>query len=180
MNELLTEGFMESLVQSYYRSIIVSDDFIQDIDMTYCTINKIDDNVNYVTLTQAGVFKVLAYYDVSEEQSEQVLKIIKRQEKDQVDALSSYLRLESELGSEVVSIILRDGGVEPDDEMYDKTYSLPLNIFFTLLNNRRCKPVNPISLKATNKEINSCSYGDYLFYNKNMDKLLTVFIDVRG
>ena len=177
MNQLLIEEAFDSIIGSCYRSVIVEDNALEGVSEDYCTITKVSDNVNYVTLTEKGVACVLTEKGLSEEDSNSIINFIHFREEQELEALVGYLKLEQELSSSVVFILLRDGSISIDDRMSRKSYNIPLDLLFKAITDNKFKPFN-VSEIETSEKITEKDYGKHLFSDKTHHKLLSVFVDV--
>lgn len=178
MNSSIVNDFYDSLTTNYYRSIIVDNDEADVTDNSHLyDITHLGNNSYYLTLTFEGVNSVLNHHNLEGKDKEKVLKLVEDKEKEQKSALVDYLKLERELKSNVVFVMLRDGRVSTDADLFKDTYSLPLDVFFNSLLSSGFKLVSTDTLRPE-CEIRNTNYGDFLFANKNYDKLLSAFIDV--
>lgn len=177
MNKDLIAEFYNSIVNSCYRSVIVSGDRIKNADRELCNITRVSSDVYYATLTDLGVIEVLSQGGILEKDANSILSHIKNREIEQVNALIGYLRLEQQLNSSVVFVMLVDGGVHMDEKSFRKMYSLPLDMFFSSITRNGFLPVRTDTIK-TSSLIEENEYSKFLFANKKYRKILSVFIDV--
>jgi len=174
---MLIKDSYESIVKSCYRSIIVSDEYLDGIDDSLCYVTRVATDFNYVSLTDEGVLYVLRQSGVSDKLAQNILEFILNREELQVSALQSYLEIERNLNESIVFIYLGDGTVSTDEKMFRKTYCLPLDKLFKSIVGNGFKPVRTDTQVAT-LSVKETDYSKYLFANKHYNKLLTLFIDV--
>ncbi|AFQ30006.1 hypothetical protein P4493_04810 [Bacillus thuringiensis] len=172
----LSNSFYRSILEGKGRSLILGVDELFECNGDHFIKTLLNEDKYYITLSTEGLTKLLRKKQITSSATNYIINRVKYSEEEQYVRLRAYLTANREVGKKVTYIRVKDNTVITNKE-YMEDFSLPLEDLLDYITFLGYKPVN-LKTKEATREVDLNDVSDYVFADKRMDGLLTIFIDV--